>query len=81
MINQVNHTFAMNDTMEPFRHLLKPGTPIIWSPSLQEKFEKAKKMIVQAFTDRVNTYKDGRQTCLAKDCSNRGLGYFLLKKN
>ena len=53
MINQVNYAFAMSDTMEPFRHLLKPGTPFLWSPLLQEKFENAKRMIIQAVKDGV----------------------------
>ena len=26
----VNYAFTMNDTMEPFRHILKPGTHFLW---------------------------------------------------
>ena len=80
MINQVNYAFAMNDTMEPFRHLLKPETPFLWSPILQEKFVQAKEMIVKAVTDGVKHYEVGRQTCLPSDCSNHGLGFLLLQK-
>ena len=82
MINKVNYAFAMNDTMEPFRHLdlLKPETPFLWSPILQEKFVQAKEMIVKAATEGVKRYVVGRQTCLATIWSNHGLGFFLLQK-
>ena len=53
MVHEVNYAFAMNDTMELFWHRLKPGTPFLWSPILQEKFVLAKEMIVKAVTDGV----------------------------
>ena len=48
MVRKVNYAFAINDTMEPFRHHLKPGTPFLWSLLLQEKFVLAKEMNVKA---------------------------------
>jgi hypothetical protein len=80
MINQVNYAFARSDTMEPFRHLLKPGTPFLLSPILQEKFEQVKAMIIEAVTEGVRHYEVGRKTCLATDWSKHGLGFFLLQK-
>ena len=80
MVNQVNFAFALSETMEPFRHLLKPGTPFLWSPTLQDRFEKAKIAIVEAVEHGVQHYEIGRTTCLATDWSKAGLGFFLLQK-
>ena len=70
MINQINYSFLMTEHMEPFRHLLKSDTPYRWSPILQEKFERAKQMIVERFDIK-------RKTCLDTDWSNSGIGFFL----
>ena len=80
MVNQVNYAFSMSDTMEPFRHLLRPDTPFLWSPILQDRFEKAKDMIVKEVTKGVQHFEVGRPTCLATDWSKLGLGFFLLQK-
>ena len=80
MVNQVNYAFATSETMEPFRHLLKPGTPFRWSPILEEKFSEAKEMIVRCVEEGVQHFEVGRPTCLATDWSKRGLGFFLLQK-
>ena len=53
MINQINYSFLMTEHMKPICHLLKFDTPYCWSPILQEKFEMAKEIIVDAVTDRV----------------------------
>ena len=80
MINQVSFSFAMSEIMEPFRHLLRPDTQFIWSPTLQESFEKAKEMIVEAVKKGVQHFEMDRQTCLACDWSKDGIGFFLLQK-
>ena len=52
----------MTEHMEPFRHLLKSDTPYCWSPILQEKFEMAKEMIIEAVTKGVERFKMRRRT-------------------
>ena len=80
MINQVSYAFAMSETMEPFRHLLRPGTRFTWSPALQECFNKAKEKIVEAVQEGVRHFEIDRPTCLACDWSKAGVGFFLLQK-
>ena len=80
MTNQVSYAFAMSPVMEPFRHLLKPDSPFVWSKILQEKFELAKEEIVAKVTEGIKHFETGRQTCLATDFSKTGVGFFLLQK-
>ena len=37
--------------------MLKPDTPFSRSPSLHEKFDEAKKMIIAAVTDEVKSFE------------------------
>ena len=80
MVNQVNYAFAMSDIMEPFRHLLKPGTPFLLTSHLENSFVEAKKMIVEAVKEGVKYFEMGRITCLATDWSRKGMGFFLMQK-
>ena len=73
MTNQVSYAFAMSPVMEPFRHLLKPDSPFVWSKILQEKFELAKEEIVAKVTEGIKHFETGRQTCLATDFSKTGV--------
>jgi hypothetical protein len=80
MVNQVSYAFAMSAIMEPFRHLLKPDAPFVWSKTLQEKFELAKEEIVTKVTEGIKHFETERPTCLATDFSKSGVGFFLLQK-
>ena len=80
MVNQVSFSFAMSEIMEPFRHLLRPDTQFLWSPALQNSFDKAKERIVEAVKDGVQHFEKHRPTCLACDWSKAGIGFFLLQK-
>ena len=80
MINQVCYAFSMSKIMEPFRHLLRPGTQFIWSPDLQQSFDAAKEEIVKAVQDGVQHFEVDRHTCLATDWCKSGIGFFLLQK-
>ena len=59
MVNQVNYTFAMSEVMDPFRHLLKPGNTFQWSTDLQNTFDQAKEMIVEAVKEGVKHFELG----------------------
>jgi hypothetical protein len=41
--------------MLPFRNLLKPSTEFLWTPDLQEAFEKSKEEILRAVEKGVRT--------------------------
>ena len=66
--------------MLPFRNLLKPSTEFLWTPDLQEAFEKSKEEILRAVEKGVRTYDMGKITCLATDWSKAGIGFMLLQK-
>ena len=80
MINQVSYAFAMSKAVEPFRHLLRPDSQFIWSPTLQECFDKAKEKIVEAAKEDVRHLEVDKPMCLACDWSKAGIGFFLLQK-
>ncbi len=67
MINQVSNFFAMSPIMAPFRHLLKPNTPFIWDSALQDRFERAKEVIIEKVTEGIKHFEPDRPTCLATD--------------
>ena len=66
--------------MEPFRHLLRPGTQFLWSPELQQNFEAAKEEIVKAVQEGVEHFEIDHHTSLATDWCKSGIGFFLLQK-
>ena len=67
LVNQVNWAFCKTEVMEPFRHILRPGTPFEWSLDLQDKFEQAKVAIIKSVKDGVGTFDKEKKTCLAVD--------------
>ena len=80
LINQVNYAFSQTDVMLPFRSLLKPTTPFLWTQELQEAFDKSKEVIIKAVEKGVETFDMGKITCLATDWSKTGMGFCLLQK-
>ena len=77
LVNQVNRAFCKKGVMEPFRNLLRPGTPFKWTPDLQDKFEQVKVAIVKSLKNGVGTFDKGKKTCLAVEWSKHGIGFFL----
>ena len=80
MINQVSYAFSMSEVMTPFRHLLRPKTPFLWTKELEDAFVEAKKTIVKAVIDGVTHFEIGRKHILFCDWSKVGLGFLLLQK-
>ena len=80
LINQVNYAFSNSDAMLPFRHLLKPKEPFVWTEELETAFVESKKKIVEAIKNGVETFDTRRKTCLATDWSKKGVGFVLLQK-
>ena len=80
LINQVSYTFAVAQTMAPFRHLLSSKVPFYWSEELQSAFEKSKEEIIQQCMKGVRTFSLTAPTALATDWSRLATGYWLTQK-
>ena len=77
---EVNYAFSRTDITLPFRNLLKPSTPFLWTQELQEAFDRSKEVIIKAVEKGVETFDMGKITCLATDWSKTGMGFCLLQK-
>ena len=66
--------------MEPFRNLLSKNSDYVWTPSLQESFETAKKEIVKLVEHGVKSFATDQWICLITDWSKHGIGYAMWQK-
>ena len=82
LVNQVSHYSKLTTLMAPFRPLLSPKTPFIWTPDLDDAFERSKEEIVKAIEHGVTIFDPARKTCLSTDWSKitPGIGYWLHQK-
>ncbi len=80
-MNQVSYTFAMTTAMLPFRTLLKPSTPFLWTNELAEAFSSSKLHICERIRAGVKILDKDRPTCLATDWSKDGIGFWLFQKH
>lgn len=81
LINQVSYAFASAERMLPFRNLLKPSTPFLWTEELSSLFEDSKAVITAEIHKGVEIFDKAKPTCLATDWSKHGLGFWLLQKH
>ena len=81
LLNQVAYAFSVAERTSPFRHLLKPDTPFIWTSELDALFEESKKVIVSEIEEGVRIYDKSKPTCLATDWSKTGVGFWLFRKH
>ena len=81
LVNQVSYAFAMTSAMLPFRALLKPSTPFVWSDELAEAFAASKLHICERIRVGVEIFDKDRPTCLATDWSKDGIGFWLFQKH
>ena len=81
LVNQVAYAFAVADHMRPFRELLKPDQPFAWTEHLDYLFRKSKVVIIDQIKQGVEIFDQTRQTCIATDWSQEGLGYWLSQKH
>ncbi|XP_054749715.1 uncharacterized protein LOC129255384 [Lytechinus pictus] len=79
LVNQVSYAFSMAE-MLPFRDLLKPNTPFIWTTALQTAFDESKATIASEIEEGVHIFDPDKPTCLATDWSKNGIGFWLLQK-
>ena len=81
VVNLVSYAFSMAPRMEPFRQLLKPGTPFCWDDRLNALFEECKMVIVSEMEHGVQIFDKTKPTCLATDFSKSGIGFWLFQKH
>lgn len=81
LINQVSYAFSMADRLQPFRQLLKPGTPFTWDNTLDDIFQESKAVIVNEIEEGVRIFDKSKPTCLATDWSKNGIGFWLFQKH
>ncbi len=81
LLNQVAYAFSIAEHMQPFRHLMKPGTPFVWSSELDELFEESKQAIIREIEEGVRIFDKSKPTCLATDWSKTGIGFWLFQKH
>lgn len=81
LINQVSYAFASAERMLPFRKLLKPGTPFVWTDNLHKLFEESKTIIINEIQTGVQIFDKTKPTCLATDWSKDGIGFWLFQKH
>ncbi|XP_071478837.1 uncharacterized protein [Diadema antillarum] len=81
LVNQVSYAFSMAEKMLPFRELLKPKTPFVWTAALQRAFDESKAAIASEIEEGVRIFDPSKPTCLATDWSKDGIGFWLLQKH
>lgn len=73
LVNQVSYAFSMADRLQPFRLLIKPGTPFHWDIQLED--------IVSEIEQGVCIFDKSKPKCLATDWSKSGIGFWLFQKH
>ena len=81
LINQVAYSFCKTPVSEPFRKLLKPATPYIWTDELDKAFKDSKLKIINLVKEGVDQFVVDRHTCLSTDYSKSGIGWVMQQKN
>ena len=80
LINQVSYCDSLRNDMALFREHLKPSSTFYWDDQLQQVFEQSKAAILDKITEGVRIFDSKRVTCLATDWSEKGIGFWLLRK-
>ena len=81
LVNQVANYAQLRDALTLFKPFLSPRHKFVWSPELEEAFQKSKGVIVEAIRHGVKIFDVKKKTCLRSDWSCRGIGYFLLQQH
>lgn len=81
LVNQVSYAFSMTEKMNPYRQLLKHNAPFVWTSKLENLFQISKKAIIKEIEHGVRIFDRSKPTCLAKDWSKTGIGFWLFQKH
>ena len=66
--------------MLPFRHLLKPSEPFVWTEDMETAFIYSMTVITDTIKEGVKTFDPKKKTALCTDWSKKGIGFLLLQK-
>ena len=66
--------------MKPFKPFLSPKTHFLWTEELEHAFEQSKIELIKAIEHSVRIFDPLRKTCLTRDWSKTGIGYWLHQK-
>ena len=80
LVNQVAWAYSLSPVMQPFRDLLKPEAKFYWDDQLEETFAKSKLQILSLVREGISAFDINRNTCLAPDWSQTGMGFLLLQQ-
>ena len=80
-INQISYSFAISQTMLPFRQLLRPQIPFYWNAELESAFRESKEEIIRQCTKGVRLFSPSLPTALATDWSKQCMGFWLVQKH
>ena len=67
--------------MYHFRELLGKKNKFYWDSTLDDRFAKTKKYVIEKVVEGVKIFEIGRSTCIATDWPKSGLGFLLLQKH
>ena len=81
LVNQCSHYGQLTTMMLPFKHLLSPNTPFVWSDELDDAFEQSKAAIIEAIKHGVEIFNTAKPTLLRTDFSTTGIGFYLGQKH
>ena len=80
-VQQIAYTFALSEIMLPFRQLLRPQVPFVWSSELEEAFKASKEEIIRQCVKGVRLFSMTAPTGLATDWSKQCMGWWLVQKH
>ena len=85
LVRQVAYAHSISEDLAPLRGLLKhtdgEKTKFLWNDQLQRAFERSKDHVTNSVVEGIETFDQGRWTCLQCDWSKDGVGFLLLQKH
>ena len=80
-VQQIAYTFAVSEVMFPFRQLLRPQVPFVWTKELEDAFQASKLEIIRQCEQGVRLFTMTAPTGLATDWSKNSMGWWLVQKH
>ena len=81
LVNQVSYALSLTAAMAPFRSLLRPSQPFLWTEAHDTAFTTSKNAIGTEIKKGVEIFDPEKPTCLATDWSKTGIGYWMFQKH
>ena len=81
LVNQVSYALSLTAAMAPFRSLLRPSQPFLWTEAHDTAFTTSKNAIATEIKKGVEIFDPEKPTCLATDWSKTRIGYWMFQKH